>query len=809
MSDNQVSTSDAPERPSGTIDVKAPPDAVVAQDASNVLATVLPLTGSMGVMVFMAISNSNGTRTLLMGGGMVIAMLSMVGVNIYRQVHQHRESVKDQRREYLAYLSELRDSVRTVAGQQRRHAVHVLPEPEALPYFVQDGRRVWERTPGDDQVLVRLGRSTQPLCVELVPEKLDALAKPDPVCLSAMSRFVVTHRDVDGLPLGTSLNYFSRVEVVGQADAARALTRALLAHLLSMTPPSQLRVAVVASEENLGQWEWLKWAPHVWSDTVQDDAGPARVITTSWQEALELLPEDLEDRGAFSYDVADTPMPYIIVVVDGGLVPPGAPIASSSGVNGATVIDLPERWGALTSLSTLRLLLHPASTLTHATPMEVVRVADLMDIATAEAVVRRLSSRFSTSGEAAVSAPVGTTDLKRSADLLDLLELGDVRDVDPDVVWSRRRSGRDRLRVPFAVTPEGAPVVLDIKESAESGMGPHGLLVGATGSGKSEVLRTLVLALALTHSPDQLNFVLVDFKGGATFAGMSELPHVSAMISNLESELGLVDRMEEALRGEMTRRQEMLRDAGNYANVSDYEEARRAGRHNGEPLPALFVILDEFSELLSAKPDFIELFVAIGRLGRSMQIHLLLSSQRLEEGRLHGLESHLSYRVGLRTFSAAESRIVLGVADAYDLPPYPGSGYLKSGTREMTRFRACYVAGPPPERAGAAVPAPARDPDESRERERVGAAGSRQGRSGGPAVDRAGRAQRRRPGRPVRGGRPERPRGERPVARSGRRLRGYDDDGHRRGAHGRARHARPPDLAAAPGRQRDFRLAVE
>ena len=143
------------------------------------------------------------------------------------------------------------------------------------------------------------------------------------------------------------------------------------------------------------------------------------------------------------------------------------------------------------------------------------------------------------------------------------------------------------------------------------------------------------------------------------------------------------------------------------------EEARRAGKHDGEPLPALFVILDEFSELLSAKPDFIEVFVAIGRLGRSMQIHLLLSSQRLEEGRLHGLESHLSYRIGLRTFSAAESRIVLGVADAYDLPPYPGSGYLKSGTREMTRFRACYVAGQPPERVNAALaPAPTGEPRE-------------------------------------------------------------------------------------------------
>ena len=140
-------------------------------------------------------------------------------------------------------------------------------------------------------------------------------------------------------------------------------------------------------------------------------------------------------------------------------------------------------------------------------------------------------------------------------------------------------------------------MVLDIKESAQQGMGPHGLLIGATGSGKSEVLRTLVLALALTHSPEQLNLVLVDFKGGATFAGMSDLPHVSAMISNLESELSLVDRMQDALQGEMVRRQEVLRQAGNYANVSDYEADRLAGKHDFPPLPALFIVLDEFTEM--------------------------------------------------------------------------------------------------------------------------------------------------------------------------------------------------------------------
>ena len=103
--------------------------------------------------------------------------------------------------------------------------------------------------------------------------------------------------------------------------------------------------------------------------------------------------------------------------------------------------------------------------------------------------------------------------------------------------------------------------------------------------------------------------------------------------------------------------------------------ARPASRST--PLPSLFIVVDEFSEMLSAKPEFIDLFVAIGRLGRSLSIHLLLASQRLEEGRLRGLESHLSYRVGLRTFSAQESRAVLGVPDAYELPGVPGLGYLK------------------------------------------------------------------------------------------------------------------------------------
>jgi DNA segregation ATPase FtsK/SpoIIIE, S-DNA-T family len=164
--------------------------------------------------------------------------------------------------------------------------------------------------------------------------------------------------------------------------------------------------------------------------------------------------------------------------------------------------------------------------------------------------------------------------------------------------------------------------------------------------------------------------------------------------------------MRDALTGEMNRRQEALRLAGNLDGIAAYDRTRRAGAQLA-PLPVLFIIVDEFSELLSQHPDFADVFVAIGRLGRSLGMHLLLASQRLDEGRLRGLESHLSYRVCLKTLSANESRLVLGTSDAYELPGAPGAAYLRVGTDELIRFQTAYVSGP----CNAKTHCPAEPPD--------------------------------------------------------------------------------------------------
>ena len=703
--------------PSGEIRLQAPPELDRSEGASGVMMNAIPMLGSLGSIVLVASmgAGGGGGRSYIAAGMFLFATLGFIVVQIDRQRKQRAQSVTGSRTEYLRYLSSVRTLAREAAAQQRRALTWQHPEPASLPALAEERSRVWERGAGDPTFLhVRYGVCSQELALRLVPPESAPIDQVDPAAASALHRLLVVHRNQPDLPASLDLRAFDRIEVCGSEASARGLARALLCSATAFHSPEQLVVAVLAGERQLAHWDWVKWLPHAHSARVTDAVGPRRMVATSLDELADLLPPDLADRPRFGADERPA-VPHVLLLLDGADLPPGNHVVPPDGLHGVTVVDLPSRWDELEDATRLRLAIlddpaartdGPTRAVTPGTvALEAVRVreepvrarGDQCDLATAEAFARRLTALHTVTAGSGVPDDAAPLELSGSTDFMDLLGLGDVHAFDADAAW-RPRPARDRLRVPIGVGEGGLPAHLDLKESAQQGMGPHGLVIGATGSGKSEFLRTLVLGLAMTHSPEQLNMVLVDFKGGATFAGMSDMPHVSAVITNLSQELTLVDRMQDALSGEMVRRQELLREAGNFASVRDYEKARAAGEDLA-PLPSLFVVVDEFSEMLSAKPEFIDLFVAIGRLGRSLGIHLLLASQRLEEGRLRGLESHLSYRVGLRTFSAQESRAVLGVPDAYELPAVPGLGYLKPDPTTMQRFKAAYVSGPPSGRA--------------------------------------------------------------------------------------------------------------
>ncbi|HEX4061155.1 MAG TPA: type VII secretion protein EccCa [Streptosporangiaceae bacterium] len=697
---------EAPELPRGEIMLEPPPEIPEpVNDGMQQMLTYLPMLAMSFGMVAMMSGSGSGSLRWVGAGGMVVGMGGLGVAQVVRGKGDRKLKLNGQRRDYLRYLGQVRRKVRRAAAAQRDALEWANPDPAALWWVVAGGdlARVWERRPADaDFCSVRLGKGTQHLAVRLVPPETKPVEDLDPLCAGALRRFVRAHARVPDLPVGISLRSFARLILAGEPEATAGMVRAMIAQIAVFHSPDEVRICVCAPPERIGRWQWMKWLPHNLHPTESDAAGPVRLMAKSLSQLEAMLGAEIKDRPRFIPGRTEVSLPFNVVIVDGASTDYDHQL-SEAGVDGVAIIELTESSPGPADATVLRLDVHEKR-LDMITRDRLgndqasqVGMPDSLSVVEAEALARQLAPLRPMQG----AAP-GEDALAVNTTLSSLLGIANPEALDLRALW-RPRAARNRLRVPIGVTASGAPLELDIKESAQGGLGPHGLVIGATGSGKSELLRTLVLGLATTHNPEALNFVLVDFKGGATFLGLERLGHVSAVITNLEEELPLVDRMRDALHGELVRRQELLRSAGNYASVRDYERDRERGARL-DPLPTLFVVLDEFSELLSAKPEFIDLFVMIGRLGRSLAVHLLLASQRLEEGRLRGLDTQLSYRVGLRTFSAGESRIVLGTPDAYELPSQPGNGYLKIDVTEMTRFKAAYVSGPPSAEPSAPLP---------------------------------------------------------------------------------------------------------
>ncbi|MGI5212938.1 type VII secretion protein EccCa, partial [Plantactinospora sp. CA-290183] len=692
----------APDIPTGELAVEAPPEIPQATGGRwQQMMMVLPMLGGSVAMAMM-FGRGGGTYSYVVGAMFGISSLAMVASSWGSSSGSPKKSeMMAARREYLRHLATLRRRVRETAAKQRAGLFYRHPDPAQL-WSTVGSHRVWERRPSDgDFGVVRVAVGPQTLATPLVPPVTRPLEDLEPMTAGALRRFLDAYSVVPDLPVALSMRGFARVFIrsgpQGREFATaeptggppQALARAVVAQLSVFHAPEELLIAICAGPERRARWEWAKWLPHVHHPVKTDALGAVRLVASSAVELEKLIDDVVGNRSRFSPSGPATDGPHVVIVLDGGDLNGASYLAGDSGIDAVTIIDLDSSPPRLLDRATLVLEIAGGRLNTFSMDGQAeVGTPDRLTIEEAEAVARRLAPlRLAAASKGSSDAPLAT-----EMTLGELLGVGDPENFSTAQGWAPRPN-RDKLRVPIGVGADGGAIELDLKESAQDGMGPHGLLIGATGSGKSELLRTLVLGLAATHSSESLNFVLVDFKGGATFASLDRLPHTAAVITNLADELPLVDRMVDAINGEMIRRQELLRRAGNFASLRDYDKARSGGAALA-PLPSLMIICDEFSELLSAKPDFIDLFVQIGRLGRSLGVHLLLASQRLEEGRLRGLDTHLSYRVGLRTFSALESRAVLGVPDAFELPRAPGHGYLKFGTEPLIRFKAAYVSGP-------------------------------------------------------------------------------------------------------------------
>ncbi|MFZ3292195.1 type VII secretion protein EccCa [Mycobacterium sp.] len=609
------------------------------------------------------------------------------------------EEVDAERADYLRYLSVVRDNIRAQASAQRAAAQWSHPEPAELA-AVPGSRRQWERDPHDsDFLVVRAGVHSATLDTALrVNDTADEIDL-EPVSHSALRSLLDTQRTVHDVPTGIDLAKVSRITVLGDAGEVRAALRAWVAQAVTWHDPTVLGVAVTTPDLESPDWSWLKWLPHVDIPAEADGVGPARYLSSKPDELAALLGPALSDRPAFTGGSGDALRHLLIVVDDPDFDLSASPLAA--GRAGITVVHRSAKAPHREQYSDperpiLRIADGAIERWQTGGWRRYIDNADQLGVDDASHLGRRLSRWDSNPTHSGLQSTA-----TRGATFTKLLGIPDASRLDVPTLWAPRRRDEE-LRVPIGVTATGEPLIFDLKDEAEGGMGPHGLMIGMTGAGKSQTLMSILLSLLTTHSADRLIVIYADFKGEAGADIFRNFPQVVAVISNMAEKKSLADRFADTLRGEVARREVILRDAGRrvqgsaFNSVTEYENAIAAG-HDLAPIPTLFVVADEFTLMLADHPEYAELFDYVARKGRSFRIHILFASQTLDVGKIKDIDKNTSYRIGLKVASPAVSRSIIGVEDAYHIESgkeHKGLGFLVPAPGAAPiKFRSTYVDG--------------------------------------------------------------------------------------------------------------------
>ena len=629
--------------------------------------------------------------------------------------------VDAERADYLRYLSVVRDNIRAAAAKQRAAAEWSHPDPRDLA-VVPGSRRQWERDPHDEDFLVvRTGRHSVPLATAVrVIDTADEIDL-EPVSHSTLRGLLDTQRTVRDIPVGLDLTKIARITVVDapqeHADAVRGALRAWVAQAVVWHDPTILGVALATPDLENPAWSWLKWLPHTDIPGRIDGVGPARYLSSSAEELARTLEPVLAERPAFTGGPPEA-LRHLLIVIDdpafdlnaSALAVPRAGVTvvhrTSAEPNREQYPD-PER-------PILRIAAGDGSAGGHIDRWQTggwqrhVDHADRLDAAQAAHLARRLSRWDSNPTHAGLRSAA-----TRGASFTTLLDIADAARLDVPALWAPRHRDEE-LRVPIGVTATGEPLIFDLKDEAEGGMGPHGLMIGMTGSGKSQTLMAILLSLLTTHSADRLIVIYADFKGEAGADIFRNFPQVVAVISNMAEKKSLADRFADTLRGEVARRELLLREAGRrvqgsaFNSVLEYENAMAQG-HDLTPIPTLFVVADEFTLMLADHPEYAELFDYVARKGRSFRIHILFASQTLDVGKIKDIDKNTSYRIALKVASPSVSRQIIGVEDAYHIEAgreHKGEGFLVPAPGAAPiKFRSTYVDGiyDPPQKSKAIV----------------------------------------------------------------------------------------------------------
>lgn len=677
--------------PQGEIKIPGPP-AISPLPRFSWFLSLLPLAGIFIMIGIYGMLYSEGGRGWLIAVPMaamsgISVLTSILGMAIQRR--NHRRDTREKEAAYLAALGQKKAELEHLRAEQQRIRTIIDPDLATLLSRAKSrDPRLWERRPEDaDFMNVRLGIGTLPSSVAVSAPHPDM---PDPR-LSQAHAMETEYAVVPHVPVTISLRV-GPLGIAGQLSHRSGIARALICNLVVHHSPDEVHLLAVYSPDRTDEWEWLKWLPH--THALDDEGGRHYLANDSLvaQEVMKGLLEELHRRQnqlyAAQHGERAPSWPWLVLIVENLALVHNDPAIH--------LLLSPE--GRQLNTTAIFLVDHAPQV-----PMGCSTVVELQPGGQLKCAIAGITGQplycwpeyadVKLSAELARSlAPIKVytlqpdTVMPSSVRLLDMMNIKDIAGYDVVQSWQNRSPDR-YLKVPIGERRGNQPMVLDLNHT---GHGPHGLVAGTTGSGKSELLQTLVIALALTHHPYDVGFVLVDFKGGGAFSDLVNLPHTLGMVTDLSG--NLTERALVALRAEMDRRKQLFNDAG-VNDIGPYQQLYWQGKVQ-EPLPRLVVIIDEFAELVNDYPDFMDELIAIARVGRSLGIHLILATQSPAGVVKQQIWANAKFRICLRVESRQESMEMLHRPEASDLPRIPGRGYLQVGNNDVFElFQVARVAG--------------------------------------------------------------------------------------------------------------------
>jgi S-DNA-T family DNA segregation ATPase FtsK/SpoIIIE len=648
-----------------------PPPADPHRSRLPMAAALIPLV--LGVALYLI----TGFPTMLL----FAALSPVMAVGTYIEDRRSgRRGFVESSRSYRQKLAALRDELEQERARELRRRRAASPSaPELLRRAQRREAGLWERRGEDPDFLsVRLGTAEQPanLSVRLDPGGSETLR-------NEADELVAWYASVPAAPVAAPLAELGALGICGTPERAGGLARWLVVQAAALHSPRDLVIAAAVAQERLQEWEWLKWLPHASAETgplasrLAVGSDHARELVQALAELTRERRRELDDHYG---GAAQRPLPAVLLVLDEAVAPARPLVAEALGAArevGVAVIwvgrerrDLPGECSGIVEIEADRFRLSYTDARSGNAVDDV--TLEVLSVERARAVALALAPVRDTSAAAAAAA---------TPDRVTLLELLGRAEPDADWVATRWRE-RPEGRIATIGAAAGQPFAVDLHRD-----GPHALIAGITGAGKSELLQALIASLAVAYPPTRLTFLLVDYKGGAAFKDCVRLPHTVGYVTDLDGHLA--QRALVSLNAELRRRERILRGAG----AKDLPELE--ARDPQSAPPSLVIVIDEFATLAREVPEFVDGVVDVAQRGRSLGVHLVLATQRPAGAVSDNIRANTNLRIALRVNEAAESTDVIGAPDAARIArSRPGRGFARTGHGELTEFQAAYAGAP-------------------------------------------------------------------------------------------------------------------